>query len=169
MLQNKANPNDLGTKLYPVGKIQPLLTDFVKNRDEVGRDMKGSGQAHHCNLCAWGRERKDVENGSKEPEIRRKTPPGASSWPNSMRRRSQPRRHTNFRAKYSKCVCWCVGGKGGLEGSENSLATNYLSFWGSGMAKCRNQMQWLKSRLDQQCWFDLYRKVQFSSWSARGG
>ena len=59
--------------------------------------------------------------------IRRKTPPGASSWPNSMRRRSQPRRHTNFRAKYSS-VFVGVWGKGGLEGSESSLATNYLSF-----------------------------------------
>ena len=69
-----------------------------------------------------------MELGLRSKRIRRETPPGASSWPNSMRRRSQPRRHTIFRAKYSKCVCWCVGGKGGSEGSENSLATNYSSF-----------------------------------------
>ena len=68
----------------------------------------------------------ELVQGSKR--IRIVTPPGASSWPNSMRRRSQPRRHTNFRAKYSSVFVGVWRQTAGLEGSENSLATNYLSF-----------------------------------------
>ena len=85
-----------------------------------------------------------MELGFRSKRIRRETPPGASSWPNSMRRRSQPRRHTNFRAKYSKCVgVW--GERGVWRGLRTPLLLTTRVFedlgWLNAEIKCSDLSQ----------------------------